>query len=155
MPAIPIAKKLVSELLGTAFLLAAVVGSGIMAERLSAGNTSLALLENTLATGAALVALVLTFGPISGAHFNPAVTVADATQGGLPWRLVPAYVASQCIGAIVGVWAAHFMFGEPLLQRSLHARNGAGQLFSEFVASFGLLAVIWGCSRTRRSAVPF
>jgi len=149
------AKRVIAEGLGTALLLAAVVGSGIMAERLSAGNVSLALLENTLATGAALVALILAFGPISGAHFNPAVTLADATQGGLPWRLVPAYMLSQCAGAVAGVWVAHFMFGEALLQRSMHVRSGAGQLFSEFVASFGLLAVIWGCSRSRRSAMPF
>ena len=108
---IEVAKKLTSEFIGTAFLLAAVVGSGIMAERLSAGNVSLALLENTLATGAALVALILTFGPISGAHFNPAVTIADATQHGISWRMVPGYIAAQCAGAMVGVWAAHLMFG--------------------------------------------
>ena len=148
-------KKLVAEALGTALLLAAVVGSGIMAQTLSAGNTSLALLENTIATGAALVALILTFGPISGAHFNPAVTLADATQGGLPGRIVPAYVAAQCAGAILGVYAAHLMFGQPAFQLSSHARAGGSQLFSEFVATFGLLAVIWGCSRTRFSAMPF
>ncbi len=148
-------KRVIAEGLGTAFLLTAVVGSGIMAERLSAGNLSLVLLENTLATGAALVALILTFGPISGAHFNPVVTLADATQGGLSWRLAPAYILGQCVGAVAGVGAAHFMFGESLLQRSTHVRSGPGQLFSEFVASFGLLAVIWGCSRTRLSAVPF
>lgn len=148
-------KKLVAEALGTALLLAAVVGSGIMAETFSAGNVSLALLENTLATGAALVALILTFGPVSGAHFNPAVTVADATQGGLPWRAVPGYVIAQCAGAILGVYAAHLMFGQSVFQISTHARTGSSQLFSEFVATFGLLAVIWGCSRTRLSAVPF
>src|SRR5437016_13474372 len=103
-------RRLAAELVGTAFLLMAVVGSGIMAERLSGGNVSLALLENTLATGAALVALILTFGPISGAHFNPAVTVADAAQGGLSWRLVPPYVVSQCIGAVAGVGVAALMF---------------------------------------------
>lgn len=148
-------KRLVSEAVGTAFLLAAVVGSGIMAERLAGGNVALALLANTIATGAALVALILTFGPISGAHFNPAVTLADATQGGIPWRLVPGYIAAQCIGAVVGVYSAHFMFAQPLIQISRHARSGPSQLFSEFVASFGLLAVIWGCSRARLSAVPF
>ena len=148
-------KKLVAETVGTAFLLAAVVGSGIMADKLSAGNTSLALLENTIATGAALVALILTFGPISGAHFNPAVTVADATQRGVPWRVVPGYILAQCAGAVVGVYAAHLMFGQQVLQVSGHVRSGSAQLFSEFVASFGLLAVIWGCSRTRLSAVPF
>jgi len=146
---------LVSEALGTALLLAAVVGSGVMAERLAGGNAALALLANTVATGAALVTLILTFGPISGAHFNPAVTVADATQGGIPWRLVPGYIVAQCVGAIVGVYSAHFMFAQPLIQISRHARSGPSQLFSEFVASFGLLAVIWGCSRSRLSAVPF
>lgn len=148
-------KKLVAEGVGTAFLLAAVVGSGIMAETLSSGNVSLALLENTLATGAALVALILTFGPISGAHFNPAVTIADATQGGLPWRLVPGYVAAQCVGALFGVYAAHLMFGQRVLQISGHVRSGGAQFFSEFVATFGLLAVIWGCSRARPGMVPF
>ncbi|HZR29448.1 MAG TPA: MIP/aquaporin family protein [Terriglobales bacterium] len=148
-------KRLAAELVGTAFLLMAVVGSGIMAERLSAGNISLALLENTVATGAALVALILAFGPISGAHLNPAVTLADAVQKGLAWRLVPGYVAFQCVGAILGVYAAHLMFGQPVLQVSLHVRSGPAQLFSEFIASFGLLAIIWGCSRARPTAVPF
>jgi glycerol uptake facilitator-like aquaporin len=150
-----LARKLAAEGLGTAFLLATVVGSGIMAETLSAGNVSLALLENTLATGAALVALILTFGPISGAHFNPAVTIADATQGGLSWKVVPAYVAAQCVGALLGVYTAHLMFGQKIFQMSGHMRSGASQLFSEFVATFGLLAVIWGCSRARPAAVPF
>jgi glycerol uptake facilitator-like aquaporin len=149
------AKKLASECIGTAFLLAAVVGSGIMAESLSSGGVSLALLENTIATGAALVALILAFGPISGAHFNPAVTLADATQSGLPWKLVPGYIIAQCAGAVAGVYAAHAMFGQRLLQTSTHVRAGGPQLFSEFIAAFGLLAVIWGCSRTRMSAVPF
>jgi glycerol uptake facilitator-like aquaporin len=148
-------KKLVAEAVGTAFLLAAVVGSGIMAEKLSAGNISLALLENTLATGAALVALILAFGPVSGAHFNPAVTISDAVVGGLPWRTVPAYIVAQCAGAMAGVYAAHLMFGLPVIQFSTHVRNGPAQLFSEFVAAFGLMAVIWGCARTRISAVPF
>jgi len=148
-------KRLASEAIGTALLLAAVVGSGIMAERLAGSNVALALLANTIATGAALVALLLTFAPISGAHFNPAVTLADATQGGIPWRLVPGYMVAQCVGAIVGVYSAHFMFVQPLIQISSHARSGAALLFSEFIASFGLLAVIWGCSRARLSAVPF
>lgn len=148
-------KKLVSEALGTALLLAAVVGSGIMAETLSAGNVSLALLENTVATGAALIALILAFGPISGAHFNPAVTVADAAQGGLRWRIVPAYIVAQCVGALLGVFGAHLMFGQNVVQVSAHVRSGGSQLFSEFVATFGLLAVICGCSRARPSAVPF
>ena len=149
------ARRFVAEGTGTAMLLATVVGSGIMAERLSGGNVALALLANTLATGASLVALILTFGPISGAHFNPAVTVADASQGGLSWRDVPGYLIAQAGGAIVGVWTAHAMFEEPLFMLSRHQRSGPGQLFSEFVATFGLLAVIWGCSRRRPAAVPF
>jgi glycerol uptake facilitator-like aquaporin len=148
-------RRLVAEATGTALLLAAVVGSGIMADRLSGGNQALALLASTLATGAALVALILTFGPVSGAHFNPAVTIADASQGGLVWREVPGYVVAQFAGAIVGVWAAHAMFQERLFMLSLHERSGPAQMFSEFVATFGLLAVIWGCSRRRSAAVPF
>jgi glycerol uptake facilitator-like aquaporin len=136
-------------------LLAAVVGSGIMGERLAGGNVAIALLANTVATGAALVALILTFGPISGAHFNPAVTVADASQGGLAWSAVPAYVVAQVVGAFAGVAIAHVMFGEPLFTASRHARAGLPQLVSEFVATFGLLAVIWGCVRSRADVVPF
>ncbi len=149
------ARRAVAEALGTAFLLAAVVGSGIMGERLAGGNVAVALLANTIATGAALVALILTFGPISGAHFNPAVTLADASQGGIAWREVPIYIAAQIVGAFGGVAAAHFMFGEPLFFASHHVRTGSAQLFSEFVATFGLLSVIWGCVRLRSSAVPF
>jgi len=148
-------KRLAAETLGTAFLLAAVVGSGIMGEKLAAGNVAIALLANTLATGAALVALILTFGPISGAHFNPAVTLADASQGSLPWREAPGYVLAQIMGAFLGVAWAHLMFDLPLFSSSHHVRSGSSQLFSEFVATFGLLAVIWGCSRARLSAVPF
>lgn len=148
-------RRVTTEGLGTAFLLAAVVGSGIMGERLAGGNVAIALLANTLATGAALVALILTFGPISGAHFNPAVTLADATVGGLSWSDVPRYIAAQIIGAILGVIAAHAMFGEPLLSLSVHQRSGPRQMFSEFVASFGLMAVIWGCSRARSHITPF
>ena len=144
-----------AETIGTAFLLAAVIGSGIMGERLSNGNVAMALLANTLATGAALLALISTFGPISGAHFNPAVTLADASQGGLPWREVPAYIAAQIIGAFAGVAIAHLMFGLPIFFASRHARAGLAQIFSEFVATFGLLAVIWGCVRFRAQAVPF
>src|SRR6185436_14190793 len=129
--------------------------SGIMGERLANGNVAIALLANTLATGAALVALILTFGPISGAHFNPAVTVADASQGGLPWSEVPGYIGAQLLGAVGGVWAAHAMFQERILMVSLHARSGGAQLFSEFVATFGLLSVILGCSRRRTAVVPF
>jgi glycerol uptake facilitator-like aquaporin len=149
------ARRVIAETTGTGLLLAAVVGSGIMGERLSGGNVAIALLANTLATGAVLVALILTFGPISGAHFNPAVTLADASQGGLPWRQVPTYVAAQVVGAFAGVAAAHLMFGEPIFSASRHVRAGGAQLFSEFVATFGLLCVIWGCARLRSSAVPF
>lgn len=148
-------RRLVAEAVGTAFLLAAVVGSGIMGERLAGGNVAVALLANTLATGAALVALILTFGPISGAHFNPAVTLADASQHGLPWVEVPRYIAAQLLGAFAGVAAAHQMFELPLFFASRHVRAGPAQMFSEFVATFGLLAVIWGCARTRAAAVPF
>jgi glycerol uptake facilitator-like aquaporin len=150
-----VARRAVAEALGTAFLLAAVVGSGIMGERLAGGNIAVALLANTIATGAALVALILTFGPISGAHFNPAVTLADASQGGIAWREVPVYIAAQIVGAFGGVAAAHLMFGKPLFFASHHVRAGSAQLFSEFVATFGLLSVIWGCVRLRSSAVPF
>lgn len=148
-------RRLVAEALGTALLLVAVVGSGIMGDRLAGGNVAIALLANTIATGAALVVLILTFGPISGAHFNPVVTVADASQGGIPWRLVPGYCVAQLSGAALGVVVAHLMFELPLLQVSTHARAGTAQAFSEFVATFGLLAVIWSCSRRRAETVPF
>jgi glycerol uptake facilitator-like aquaporin len=136
-------------------LLSAVVGSGIMADRLSGGNVGLALLCNAAATGAALVALILTFGPISGAHFNPAVSLADATQGGLRISEALGYALTQVAGAIVGVAAANVMFGEPVYSWSRHARSGFPQAFSETIATFGLLAVIWGCSRRRATMVPF
>jgi glycerol uptake facilitator-like aquaporin len=148
-------RRLVAEATGSVLLLAAVVGSGIMADRLSGGNQAIALLANSTATGAALVALILTFGPISGAHFNPAVTLADASQGGLAWRDVPGYVCAQVAGGVLGVWAAHAMFGEPIFMLSRHTRSGPRQMFSEFIATFGLVAVIWGCSRRRSAAVPF
>ena len=148
------ARRATAEAVGTAFLLAAVIGSGIMAVRLADGNVAIALLANTLATGSALVALIATFGPISGAHFNPAVTLADAWQGGLAWRDVPLYVAAQVGGAYAGVAAAHVMFGEPIFFASQRARAGGAQAFSEFVATFGLLAVIWGCARRNPAAVP-
>jgi glycerol uptake facilitator-like aquaporin len=150
-----VGRRVVAELLGTAFLLATVVGSGIMGERLAGGNVAIALLANTLSTGAALVALILTFGPVSGAHFNPAVTLAGASQGGLAWREVPLYILAQTAGAFVGVAAAHLMFGEPLFFASRHMRSGGAQMFSEFVATFGLLSIIWGCARLRSTAVPF
>jgi glycerol uptake facilitator-like aquaporin len=149
-------KKVVAEALGTALLLAAVVGSGIMAEELARPNVALALLANTVATGAALVALIIAFGPISGAHFNPVVTLADASQGGLAWREVPAYVGAQIAGAFIGVAAAHVMFKQPaLFFASQHQRSGIAQLTGEFVATFGLLAVIWGSARRRPRHVPF
>ena len=147
--------RAVSEFLGTGFLVAAVVGSGIMAERLAGGNTAIALLANTIATGAALVALILTFGPISGAHLNPAVTFADAMKRGVPWSEVPAYVVAQCLGGISGTVLAHLMFGLRWISFSTHARGGFALLLSEFVATFGLMSVIWGCSRSRPSATPF
>lgn len=150
-----LARRLTAEVVGTALLLATVVGSGIMGERLSGGNVAVALLANTLATGAALVALILTFGQISGAHFNPAVTLADASQGGLAWRDVPLYIVAQVVGAFAGVAVANFMFGLPLFFAAHHERSGMAQAFSEFVATFGLLAVIWGCARLRSQAVPF
>jgi glycerol uptake facilitator-like aquaporin len=136
-------------------LLATVIGSGIMGERLCGGNIAIALLANTIATGAGLAALILTFGPVSGAHFNPAVTLADASQGGLAWRDVPVYVAAQVAGAFGGAAIAHVMFSEPLFSASTHIRAGGAQLVSELVATFGLLAVIWGCGRRRPSVTPF
>lgn len=148
-------RRIVAEAVGTGLLLAAIVGSGIMGERLSGGNVAIALLANTLATGAMLVALILTFGPVSGAHFNPAVTLADASQGGLEWRNVPAYIAAQVLGAFGGAGAANLMFGEPFFSASQRVRSGSAQMFSEFVATFGLVCVIWGCARLRSSAVPF
>src|SRR5262245_30187820 len=152
---VDLARRTAAEAIGTALLLATVVGSGIMAERLAGGNVAVALLANTLATGAVLVALILTFGPISGAHFNPAVTLADASQGGLKWSDVPVYLVAQIAGAFAGVAAAHVMFEAPLFSASRHTRAGGAQVFSEFVATFGLLAVIWGCARLRAPAVPF
>jgi glycerol uptake facilitator-like aquaporin len=150
-----IQRRLVVEGLGTAMLLAAVVGSGIMGDRLAGGNAAIALLANTIATAATLIALILTLGPISGAHFNPAVSLSDASQGGLSWREVPGYVGVQLLGGVTGVVAAHAMFGESLIQISQRARSGSAQMFSEFVATFGLLAVICGCSRRRPEAVPY
>lgn len=148
-------RRVVAEAVGTALLVAAVVGSGIMGERLAGGNVAVALLANTAATGAALVALILTFGGISGAHFNPAVSVADAWRGGIPWRDVAAYAAAQIAGAFVGVAAAHAMFAEPLFAASTHARAGSAQAFSELVATFGLLATILGCARQNPRSVPY
>jgi glycerol uptake facilitator-like aquaporin len=146
---------LAAEALGTAFLLAVVVGSGIMAERLSGGNIALALLANALATGAGLTALILTFGSVSGAHFNPAVTLAEAIEGKLALRLAIAYVVVQTSGAVVGVAMAHTMFGEQVFAFSTHVRSGWPQIWSEVVATAGLLLVIRGVSRTQPAAVPF
>jgi glycerol uptake facilitator-like aquaporin len=148
-------RKIVAEFLGTGFLVAAVVGSGIMGERLAGGNVAIALLANTIATGAALAALILTFGPISGAHLNPAVTMVDAMERGISWTVAACYVPAQCAGAICGAMAAHVMFSLPAIQLSHQVRAGSAQVFSEFVATFGLLCVIWGCSRRRSDAVPF
>ena len=147
--------RLTAEFLGTAFLVAAVVGSGIMGERLAGGNVAIALLANTIATGAALVALILTFGPISGAHLNPAVTLADALEHGIAWSDAAAYVLVQCVGGVAGAIFAHLMFGLRWYSLSTHSRHGWALVFSEFVATFGLVAVIWGCSRTRPGTVPF
>ncbi len=152
---VPLSKRVVAELLGTAFLLATVVGSGIMAEKLAGGNVAIALLANTIATGAGLVALILAFGPISGAHFNPAVTLADASQGGLAWREVPAYVLAQVAGAFAGVALAHVMFAHALFAASTHARGTSAEIVSDFIATFGLLSIIWGVARRRSEAVPY
>src|SRR5271170_8068790 len=146
-PTLP--RRIVAEFTGTLFLLATVVGSGIMGERLAAGNAAIALLANTLATGAALIAIILAFGPISGAHLNPAVTLADAWLGGIAWRETPVYLVAQLAGAFAGVVVAHAMFGLSAFSASTHIRSGPAQVFSEFVATFGLLAVIWGCVRQR------
>ena len=150
-----LSRRLVAEGLGSAFLLAIVVGSGIMAERLAGGNVAIALLGNALATGAGLVALILMFGTISGAHFNPAVTLSEAWQNNMPRREVLPYIVVQVLGAMVGVMAAHGMFELPLVTASQHVRTGSAQWFSEFVATFGLLAVIIGCSRSRPAMTPF
>jgi glycerol uptake facilitator-like aquaporin len=150
-----LARRLFAEFLGTAFLLIAVVGSGIMGERLAGGNVALALLANSLATGGALVALILTFGPISGAHFNPAVSFAFAARGDFSWKDVPFYTAVQIAGAVLGVVAAHAMFGLPLLEFSVKARPGLPLMWAEFVATFGLLMVILAGIRFRPNAVPY
>jgi glycerol uptake facilitator-like aquaporin len=144
-----------TELVATAFLLIAVVGSGIMAERLCSGNVGLALLANAIATGGALVALILAFGPQSGAHMNPVVTLAAAATEGLRWHAVPAYIAAQITGAILGVWLAHIMFDLPIWQLSQHARAGLPQWIAELVATFGLLTVIWGCRAHREPVTAF
>lgn len=150
-----LSRRLVAEALGTALLLAVVVGSGIMAERLAGGNIAIALLANTIATGAGLVALILMFGTISGAHFNPVVTLSEAWQRNVPAAEVLPYIAVQLIGAFAGVAAAHAMFGEALFFASEHVRSGPAQWWSEFIATFGLIGVIIGCSRSRPAITPF
>ena len=149
-----LARRLVSEGLGTALLLAVVIGSGIMGERLSGGNDAIALLGNTLATGAALVVLITIFGPISGAQFNPAVTLAFLIRGEIGRKAAAAYIAAQTIGAILGVWTPHAMFAEPVIQISGKLRDGAPQGWAEFVATFGLLATILGAIRFRPPFIP-
>jgi glycerol uptake facilitator-like aquaporin len=151
----PLAQRAFSEGLGTAFLLATVVGSGIMAERLAGGNAALALLCNTLPSGAILTVLILIFAPLSGAHFNPAVSIAFALRGELPWPAAALYIAAQAPGAIVGVWVAHLMFELPLWQLAAHSRAGAGQWLAEAVATFGLLLAIFGCMARTSAAVPY
>ena len=149
------ARRIAAETLGTALLLAVVVGSGIMGETLAGGNDAIALLGNTIATGAALVVLITIFGPLSGAHFNPVVSVMFAARGELPWRSVMAYVPAQVIGAVLGVWIAHLMFGEPVLQISAKLRDGPSQVFAEAVATFGLVATILGSLRYQPQATPW
>lgn len=151
----PLTKRLAVEFVATAGLLVAVVGSGIMGESLAGGNVAIALLANTVATAAALVALILTFGPISGAHMNPAVSLIEAFGKGLSSRDAAGYLIAQVLGAIAGVWTAHVMFAQPVLMVSQHVRTGVPQLLSEVVATFGLLCVILGTARSRPGAVPF
>jgi glycerol uptake facilitator-like aquaporin len=150
-----LAQRAFAEWLGTAFLLAAVVGSGIMAQKLSGGNVALALLCNTIATGAILVVLILMFSPVSGAHFNPAVTLVFALRGETAWTDAAIYTAAQIAGAIIGVWIAHLMFGLPVLQMSLTERSGTGQWLAEAVATFGLLLTIFGVASRASAAVPY
>jgi glycerol uptake facilitator-like aquaporin len=142
-------KRSVCEGLGTGLLVAAVVGSGIMGERLAGGNTAIALLANTIATGAALAALIIAFGSFSGAHFNPVVSLAMALRGVMPWPEVPFYLAAQFLGGLLGTILAHLMFGHEWYSISVHQRSGLAELLSEFVATFGLLCVIWGCMKVR------
>lgn len=151
----PLRAKLLSETLGTAMLLATVIGSGIMGAKLAGGNVAIALLGNTIATGAMLVVLIQIFGPLSGAHFNPAVTLAFAVRGGHPWGMVVPYMAAQIIGGVAGVWLAHAMFDLPILQLSSTVRTGWGQWIAEAVATFGLLIAIFGCIAAAPQAVPY
>ena len=148
-------RRLSAEALGTGFLLATVVGSGIMAERLAGGNVALALLGNTIPTGAILVVLILVFGPVSGAHFNPAVTLAFLARREIALKHAALYIAAQIIGAVIGTWCAHIMFEAPILQASSHARTGPAQWFSEALATFGLVMAILGALRWRPETVPY
>jgi glycerol uptake facilitator-like aquaporin len=152
---IALAKRVVAEGLGTGLLLATVVGSGIMGQKLSGGNDAIALLANSLATGAGLVALILTLGPISGAHFNAVVTLAMAARRELAWRDVVPYILAQVTGGLLGVWVTHYMFELPIFMTSSHARTGGPQWASEVIATFGLLFVIFGCAKARPKVVPF
>ena len=151
----PLARRLLAEVLGSALLLATVVGSGIMGDRLAGGNVAIALLGNTIPTGAMLVVLILIFGPVSGAHFNPAVTLSLALRRDFAWAQLLPYAAAQLGGAILGVWVAHLMFDLPVLQLSQHVRSGTGQWFAEAVATFGLLLTIYGCIAKAPAAVPY
>jgi glycerol uptake facilitator-like aquaporin len=153
MPSLP--RRIFSEWLGTAFLLATVIGSGIMAQRLADGNGALALLCNTIPTGCILVVLILIFAPLSGAHFNPAVSLAFAWRGELPWSIAARYIAAQIAGAMIGVWVAHLMFELPVWQFSITARTGTGQWVAEAVATFGLLLTIFGCAARTPAAIPY
>jgi glycerol uptake facilitator-like aquaporin len=150
-----LAQRIFSEWLGTAFLLATIIGSGIMADRLAGGNVALALLGNTIPTGCILVVLILIFAPVSGAHFNPAVTLAFALRGKLPWPIAAGYIAAQIVGAAAGVWAAHLMFELPVWQFSTTSRAGAGQWLAEAIATFGLLLTILGCAARTPAAIPY
>ena len=152
--AFSVPRRLVGEALGTALLLAIVIGSGIMGERLAGGNVAIALLGNTLSTGAGLVVLITVFGPLSGAHFNPAVTLVFVLRREIGWSLATAYVLAQILGSVLGVWAAHAMFTEPIWQVSTKLRDGPAQAFAEFVATFGLIAAILGSIRFRPEATP-
>lgn len=147
-------RNLIAEALGSFFLFATVIGSGIMAQQLSGGNTAVALLGNTLATGAMLFVLITMLGPISGAHFNPAVTVIIVLRGDLRRTALATYIPAQLAGGILGVWAAHLMFGLPIIQLSEHSRTGIGQWAGEFIATFGLVLTILGTVRMRPAAVP-
>jgi glycerol uptake facilitator-like aquaporin len=155
LPLVTLSRRVTAEGLGSMLLLAAVVGSGIMGERLAGGNSALALLANAIATGTALIALIFAFAPVSGAHFNPLVTATEAFEGRVAWREVPVYIAAQICGAFLGVALAHAMFGMDVLQASRHVRQAPGEILGELVATFGLLATIAGCSSRRPEALPY